>query len=915
MRPLTLTMSAFGPYRGVETVDFRRFGEKGIYLITGDTGAGKTTIFDAITFALYGKASGDTREAAMLRCESAGPDTPTFVRLEFAYGGREYTVTRNPEYMRKKTRGEGETRQAAGAELDGPDGLLLTKSSDVNRAVEEILGVDRDQFAQIAMFAQGDFRKLLLASTQDREAIFRRIFQTGKFRDFQDRVNREYLDQKGLFDQTRNSFHQYTDGIQCGDGSPLAEELADAKGGRLPGQAVCGLIERIIEEDRGRMEESAGALEELAQKQNGLTEKIAECRQRLANEDALREALDQKRKLEPEHRMLEDALQAAQEALKQNDALQAKAGKLEAELPRYEELEKLAGELKDRTGSWKKAEKKLIEEQRLQEIDAQNLKDLIEERESLAHAGEAREQIRARMEKAEDLFEDLEKLKKSEKKLDSDGRELQKAQEAYEKAREKRNRARSRFDQLQQAFLDEQAGILAASLMDGQPCPVCGSMIHPSPAVISEHAPSEAEVDEAKEASDLAEESMKNASTKAGTLKGRYDELENQIRTQQAKLLKDGQSTADALQVCRRELKALEQQERAAEKNRIRKEELDDTVPGLQEKVKEVEQRITDLKTQVSEKGAQVRELEKQKVEAAKKLQYSGKEEAEAVRRGLLREAAENTKREADVRKALEESARKHSEIEGRITQLRETLAKGEAVELKTLQEEQKALKTARANLDNEEKRIFARVRANETARDNLRETLEKLDRAEERLRWLTSLARTCTGSISGKERISLEVYVQAAYFDRILSKANVRLLKMSGGQYELRRSGAARNLRGQTGLDLDVIDHYSGASRSVRSLSGGESFLASLALALGLSDEIQSQAGGIRFDTMFVDEGFGSLDEETLQQAMKALTGLTEGNRLVGIISHVAELKEKIDRQILVTKDRNDGSRTEIVV
>ena len=915
MRPLTLTMSAFGPYQNVETIDFRRFGQRGIYLITGDTGAGKTTIFDAITYALYGKASGDTRDPGMLRCTSAEPDTPTYVELSFAYGGQEYRVTRNPEYMRKKTRGEGVTKQAAGAELAGPNGLLLTKPTEVNHAIEEILGVDRDQFAQIAMIAQGDFRKLLLASTQEREDIFRRIFQTGKFRDFQDRVNRDYLDQKSLFEKMQNSFRQFADGILCGDGSPLAEKVADAKEGRLPGPEVCDLVDRIIEEDHETMGKAAEALEGLNEKQETLTEKLTKCRQREEDENALREAEALAKKLEPEYRGLEDALRAAQEASKENDALQAKAGKLEAQLPQYDELEKLTQELQERSVSLETDREKLAEEKRLQDMEALNLQELSDERESLSAAGEAREQLRARIEKTELRYDDLEKLKTNEKKLATDGVKLKQAQKAYEDARGERNLARDRFEQIQQSFLDEQAGILAEKLQDGQPCPVCGSIEHPSPAVKSEHAPSEAEVDQAKEVYDLADEAMKNASTEAGTLKGRYEELEKQTAAQRAKLLKDGETTETALEECKQELAELEQKEKAAEKARLRKEELDQTVPKLQEKMKNIEQKITDLKTQVSEKEAQVRELAKQKTAAAEKLQYPGKEAAENARKGLLRTADQNTKAETEARKALDQCAGKRSEISGRITQLREALEKGEPAELKALQEEQKALKETKAHLEAEEKQLFARVRANEACLKNLRETIGKLEQAEERLRWLTSLARTAAGNISGKERISLEVYVQAAYFDRILSKANVRLLKMSGGQYELKRSAAARNLRGQTGLDLDVTDHYSGSNRSVRSLSGGESFLASLALALGLSDEIQSQAGGIRFDTMFVDEGFGSLDEETLQQAMKALTGLTEGNRLVGIISHVAELKEKIDQQIVVTKDRDGGSRTEIVV
>ena len=277
--------------------------------------------------------------------------------------------------------------------------------------------------------------------------------------------------------------------------------------------------------------------------------------------------------------------------------------------------------------------------------------------------------------------------------------------------------------------------------------------------------------------------------------------------------------------------------------------------------------------------------------------------------RAALQKALEQAQKAYQMGKATADTLR------GQIQGYQEQLRQAEPIDLELERAKRKTLSVEIARLSEGLAELAARIRCNQTALEHLKEQSGDLEETEKKWTWVRALSNTANGNISGEEKIMLETYVQMTYFDRIIARANTRFMVMSGGQYELKRRIEAENNRSQSGLELDVIDHYNGTERSVNSLSGGETFKASLSLALGLSDEIQSSAGGIRLDTMFVDEGFGSLDEESLQQAMRALSSLTEGNRLVGIISHVAELKEKIDKQIFVTKDRSGGSRAEIRV
>ena len=618
MRPLNLTMSAFGPYAGRTTVDFSVLGTSGLYLITGDTGAGKTTIFDAITYALYGEASGESRESSMLRSKYAAPETPTFVELTFLNGGKTYTVRRNPEYTRPKTRGTGTTVQKADAELTMPDGRIITKARDVTAAMTDIVGVDREQFARIAMIAQGEFRKLLLAQTDERKAIFRQIFHTGQYQALQNRLKEEAAALDRQCGELEAGLRQAAGSIRC----DAPETLPDA----LDTDALLAALDTLLH----------------------------------ADEAALTQA-------QAEHAETET----------QREQVLSDLGKAEA-------LEAARGKLAEAESAWTEAQAEMKAAQAALDTATASQPEI-----------QSRRQGITRLEDALRRYEQLDTLRAQ---AEAERKRLAQKRSDLDTARERSSAAQSVL-----AALTGKRDALRAQIQAAPPADIAALR------------------------------------TRRDALTVRAEQLQRQISTCDARL----------------------EQNRAA-------------------------------------------------------------------------------------RTAIDTRRQQH-----------------------------------------------AAVRA--------------------RWQWVHALAATANGAVPGKEKIMLETYIQTAYFDRILGRANTRLLIMSGGQYELRRCARAGDNRSQTGLELEVIDHYNGTARSVKTLSGGETFAASLSLALGLSDEVQATAGGVQLVAMFVDEGFGSLDSEALQQALAALVGVSGGSRIVGIISHVAELKDRIDRQIIVTKDRSGGSRVQV--
>lgn len=1096
MRPLKLTVSAFGPYAGRVVIDLERLGEQGLYLITGDTGAGKTTIFDAITYALYGEPSGDNRDPSMFRSKYAQPDTPTEVELIFSYGGKTYTVRRNPEYERPAKRGGGTTVQKADAELTLPDGRLVTKAREVNREIIGIIGLDRSQFAQIAMIAQGDFLKLLLADTKSRQEIFREIFQTRYYMVFQERMKQEAGRLQRDCEAARSSVQQYIGGTVCPEDHVRWPDLQRAQAGELSFEETVELIEQLIGQDREeeqRVQKIMDGLDEELKETAALLGKAEEAQK---TREKLAAVCKAREELLPQVERAQRALEAERQKAPQQEALSRELSALEAELPRYRELSEKEHALTVLTQRMADLEQSLARQEEACQSKARELERWKEELGSLAGteteqerllrereeaerrksnlealgsqikawqeclrqlaAGEARRVTLARQQEraAADLLEKKgtlqadretyqasqglveekqallrrqERAREKERALQelaallADCTKAKKAREtalaAYERSRERAEGLEADFRRKNRAFLDEQAGVLAQALTEGEPCPVCGSCHHPSPARLSGGAPTEVELEQAKAELETAQREAQEKSLAAGRAHTALEEREGQLLSRMAAHI-EAPSLAEAeeqLAACRKAVaeelsrlhrgllaleaqlthraeleQAIQQQEialaalegqqeelrealgqaevargvldgqreqmeqalhreitahlegcpleeapgridgelkqvgsalaRMGEQEQIlrrkiqRKQALDRQLPLAEQELRKTEDSAARLREERA--GAQTRkeEITGQLQTLHTQLHYPDMEAAQ----GKMTALGEEIQRLADVRKRAEETAKTCEEeltkADAAIQELNHLLENSQKVDVQAQQLRGEELTRQRGERLQAQKAIHARWMANETALRNMQEKAADLAKLEKRYAWVRTLSNTVNGNLQGKEKIALETYIQMTFFDRILQRANLRLLVMSGGQYELKRSREAENNRSQSGLELDVIDHYNGSERSVKSLSGGESFKASLSLALGLSDEIQSAAGGIQLDTMFVDEGFGSLDEESLQQALRALTALTEGKRLVGIISHVAELKEKIDKQIVVTKDKSGGSHVEIL-
>ena len=814
MRPLKLTLSAFGPYAGTTTLPLEQLGRGGLYLVTGDTGAGKTTLFDAITYALYDHSSGGVRDGAMLRSKYADPGTPTFVELEFEVRGQRYTVRRNPEYLRPKARGEGFTTEKADASLTyADDRPPVTKAKEVTAAVIDIIGLDYNQFSQIAMIAQGQFTRLLNATTEERSKIFRKLFRTQRYQKLQEALAEE----NSALTARRAALNAKLDAVLAGISYDAADPEAEALGAlsaQMPPDAVTTLLEGLTARQEAAAAQAADALA----------------------------ALD-----------------------RQLSRLQTTLGAAERQ------RQEVAGELtKARSTAQLESAKASTRRKTLEALDAA-LTASEAELAALADADTHRVELEAEAARLAQRETALNELARSLTECQHRNTTARTAQEAYRQAAGRQTEAHSARDTLERAFLDAQAGLLAQTLEEGAACPVCGSTHHPAKAHLPRTAPTEVQVNQAKQAAAQADSAAQEASAAAREALTREQEGRAQLRKDAEALLPERFTSPEG------------------------------PVPLT----------VSLLKTALAEENDALHTVQADLKQRQTKnhTDCRRKKELEAQRKA---QAEQRTALEAQVTAAQQASAAAQAAVQTlEARQAAEQIAQPQNIP--ALKAEQNELLAQRKALAAQEKDLNARLLPNRRALADHRKLADQRDALDARWQWVNALASTAGGTLSSKQKIRLEAYIQMNYLDRILVHANTRLMQMTAGQYELERIGA-ENQRSQSGLDLGVIDHYNGTRRSVKTLSGGESFKASLALALGLSDEVQSTAGGIRLDTLFLDEGFGSLDEESLEQAIRVLSGLTEGDRLVGIISHVAALKDRIDRQVVVHKERSGGSWVEIV-
>lgn len=916
MRPLKLTISAFGPYAGKQVLDLEKLGESGLYLITGTTGAGKTSIFDAITYALYDRPSGDIRDDSMLRSKYADAETETFVELEFLCKDKLYRVRRNPEYMRPKSRGEGVTKALARAELHYPDGRVVDKSKkEVTNAIAEIIGLEKEQFLKIAMIAQGQFREILLTNTDKRKELFRQIFKTHKFEALQNRIKEDASLMDKEFERVREAILTHAKSISCAEENAEYPLVLSAKKGEVSTQETIELLERLLETDKAENKELEKEIFELNAYMGGVIAKITTAKEYEKN-------LENYRNKTQELPNYISAVSTAKKAFDEANAKQPLAEEISKkitvlgqELPLYAEWDTLQRTIKNLAKEIEDTQRE--KEGLLERITAQNEKinGLKAKQKALENAGENRAKLENEESKLFDEQKKINALKSDMLRHYEIRTDLAEKQEEYKKSQARAEQLNAEYNQLNKRFLDGQAGIMASELEEGAPCPVCGSVHHPSLAKKSGDVPTEAQLKTAKEqaerASKEAESRSKECASYQGELKNLHTSVEAQIQT-----LFEGETVKTAgaciksrLVAIQESLQSVKDKIRIEKQNATEKEELATCVPNEENRLKEMEEKAQNCALKISEATANKKNAEAQSATLKTKLSYPSFIEANDGLRALKnqKQAIEN-----EIQIATDELQRKKDALgalQAEISTLEEVTKKANDIDLQAEERAQMELEAHRKTLTENKEKVVARMQANQTCKANIEASAKDSRELEIKVRWLNTLSKTANGNLSGQEKISFETYVQMSYFDRILRRANIRLQKMTGAQYDLiRREDPLNQQRGQVGLDIDVLDHYNGTTRPVNSLSGGEQFKASLALALGLADEIQASAGGVRLDTMFVDEGFGSLDGESLQLAIATLQDLTEGNRLVGIISHVDELKNRIDKQIVVEKIKGAG-------
>jgi len=928
MRPLKLTMSAFGSYAGVQTLDFTLLGEKGLYLICGDTGAGKTTIFDAICYALYDAPSGggdrkgdEMRSSRSLRSTYASPETKTSVELTFLHHGQTYTIQRSPAYLRPKMRGSGLVEEKASAVLSLPDGTMITDRT-VDQHLHEILSLDRAQFKQVSMIAQGEFRELLKADTEKRRELFRDLFATQHFSTLQSRLAQDAREQEAVCRDLSAQISGQLQRISCAPDAPQVDQLAVIHDRSLPDSAAETIIAAYIEHDEAGIAAIRLRKEQLDEARSKLAAQQELLRQRKQTEQELQQVQTNLAQSNLRMEAADAALAAAQERRPAMEAARSEAAALAAIMPTYDQLELCVQQL----SSVRLAEKNAhVQCEQLARQAAHADASLAESRQALTtHQGSEAEaeRLQRALEGLSRELQSLDELQGSYQGLmNARDRELTASTRLQEAVRLTTN-AQLRYQQLSDAWYMQQAGHLAHErLHPGMPCPVCGSVTHPSPATLPPDSVDKKAVDAAESARNAAVQQENACRSDHQLALSNVQRLwtDFSARANTVLHITDPAEFPAAMQSLREELlRKHRENERmlsaASERLQVFRRltrlipEMEKNAAAMHDALANAQQQLAALQAEAAARSAQHETL-------ASRLLFPSRKAAQEHLNTLTASADQIA---ASLTAAEQEKLRHMQELQvhqGSIAALEKTLQALPAVDEAAVQTKATELAQESRNLDAQLAVAQVRLSHNSEALKAITRLRKEYETQSKRFAWLSELARTANGRLEGKEKIMLEAYVQMAYFDRILLFANRRMKALSRGQYELVRRAEATDLRSQTGLELNVRDYQNGTERSVRSLSGGEAFLASLSLALGMSDEIQQQHGGIELDTLFVDEGFGSLDEDLLRLAVSTLSGLSDGQRLVGVISHVGELREKIDRKIIVTKGPDGSSRARIEV
>jgi len=955
VKPLKLTLSAFGPFAGTQEVDFGRLEDSGIFLVTGETGAGKTTLFDAICFALYGNASGESRKPGTFKSHHAAPGDLCWVELIFALRGQVYQVYRAPRQLGVKR--DGSPKEIVEkAELAPPEGPPVSGAANVNKAVEEAMGLGYRQFKQTVMLAQGEFRRLLEANSTQKQEIFSKIFGADIYaRLTEDLTRREQAALRDIQSSQEAVARAVAQLAQLGHTALAAENAAF-----LPWGELRAAVEENLSFHSERMDQLTADAEALERERElldlsgakALNEKLDRLQCADAALAALREQEPERRReaallerlrlaggLEEQEQLIrstESTLarqrQRATDLERENPGLAAELGRaLEAygAVPlQQERLRALSGEL-----AALELRRKDLEERRAQrreltrgQREAAELAQLLE----TLHACAGGRKLRAERARLEALAGDLPALVSGAAELRALERDLL--------------AARERHSDLYRRFLDGQAVVLARSLAPGSPCPVCGSRHHPAPAQIGEDIPGEARVDAARDeidaletraqeqrqcmhrlrerlSADYAAQKLDALANGAGTLTTLLAQLQERLSAlgpaaadtmpelDDDTLARHTAETAEQLSGARQSLAAVEALLRKAPDSggpedveqhaaalEAESQALTKAVAAAESDYLQCKSRSDRAAAALEATQANLKELENQLADQWRafeaRLLEAGFESREA-----FRELAGQLPRLPELAARLEAYHKRRAALEAERAMLEPEVAGRTAADLEALEQAQQSLTRRLTALRETQNELYALISASRQRLAELESLHAQMGEKSGQYALLRELAALAKGSRA--PNVSFERYILASYFDDIIQIANIHLQRMTGLRYRLKRK-EERSL-GTSGLDIEIIDSYTGTQRAAGTLSGGEGFKASLALALGLSDVVQMYAGGISIDTLFIDEGFGSLDEKSLDSAVQTLLSLEKNGRMVGVISHVPQLRGYIPTRLAV--------------
>lgn len=887
MKPLKIKISAFGPYKNCIDIDFEKLGESGIFLITGDTGAGKTTIFDSISFALFGEVSGSDRPVPSVRSDFADNDTETFVELEFTHKNKKYKIRRNPAYERTKKRGEGTTKTSADASLEYDDKVISgTKNVDIK--IEEILGINSKQFKQISMLAQGEFLKILFAESKDRTEIFRRIFDTDIYNQIARRLADKTRIAKAELEQLKDYFAINSSNIVWKDG------IQSVQPKDVNELFIQEILEKLQQEIKVNSEQF-GKCQEQISKQSYENSKME--KEITAQKDK-NDKIDRCQKLQEEQKVLQEK----QEDIKQKEILIQKS-------------QEIINKILPKEDKKKELEKEISQKQKV-------LQDISEKIELGKKKEEKFKQILELIEIIKVQFQKYSELKDGKTELEDKIKKLQviiKEQENKKIASENAQKLEAEWEKLstevlekEKEFFKEQAGILAEKLKENEPCPVCGSLHHPNLAIKSTSVLTKEELDNLKEKEEKSRKTLTDATNKV-------TEINSKIET----LIKEFGEKPDVELYNKKYAEISEELEKAYNQlnDNYKKIMLKDIViesfeydifkEKITNKISKEREEFLKLQTQQEENKKQIDELLQKKEKAQNDYQNTlkelGFENEEQYKKSVL-----NNLQIEIFSKEIEKYKTDVTINATKLEEIQKEIKGFEKVDLTAKIQEFNNKKQELENMRRQQMEYHRIFENNNRILVDLQTNSKKLDSKIKEFTMVEDLSKIANGTVYGKRRIEFEQFVQASYFDMVIIEANKRLLKMTDNRFLLVRKESSERVSDKIGLELEVIDNYNGKRRDVKSLSGGEAFKAALSLALGLSDVIQSYSGGIVVDTMFIDEGFGSLDTESREQAINTLNQLTDNHKLIGIISHVTELKERIDKKVIVTKS-TEGSKITI--